>query len=159
MLRLLGALLGWLAGSVLRIRRRHVEASMRAAGIAPAAAEARAMYASLGASAMEFLWMAARGRAVLDRVRFDEASRARWQEVLGRGRGVVVAASHTGNWDWPRVPSRGTWSSSSSRSISASAGSTGSGNRRAPASGFACRTRTAPSGAREPCSAAAESSR
>ncbi|MGD0529725.1 MAG: lysophospholipid acyltransferase family protein [Polyangiaceae bacterium] len=99
MLRVLGALLGWLAGSVLRIRRRHVEASMRAAGVGPAAAEARAMYASLGASAMEFLWMAARGPAALDGVRFDEGSRARWEEVLGRGRGVVVAASHTGNWD------------------------------------------------------------
>ena len=99
MVRVLGALLGWLAGSALRIRRRHVEASMRSAGIARPAAEARAMYASLGASAVEFLWMAWRGRPALDGVRFDEASRVRWQEALGRGRGVVVAASHTGNWD------------------------------------------------------------
>ena len=30
--RVVGGLLGWLAGSVLRIRRAHVEASMRAAG-------------------------------------------------------------------------------------------------------------------------------
>jgi len=99
MLRVLGALLGWLAGSVLRIRRRHVEASMRAAGIPRTAVEARAMYASLGVSAMEFLWMALRGRPALDRVRFDAASRVRWEDALGQGRGVVVAASHTGNWD------------------------------------------------------------
>jgi len=97
--RVLGALLGWLAGSVLRIRRRHVEESMRTAGIARAAVEARAMYASLGASAVEFLWMAVRGRSALEGVRFDEASRVRWREALGQGRGVVVAASHTGNWD------------------------------------------------------------
>jgi Kdo2-lipid IVA lauroyltransferase/acyltransferase len=97
--RVLGALLGWLAGSVLRIRRRHVEDSMRAAGIIRAAVEARAMYASLGASAVEFLWMALRGRRALVGVRFDAESRERWQEALGQGRGVVVAASHTGNWD------------------------------------------------------------
>ncbi|HEY3818944.1 MAG TPA: lysophospholipid acyltransferase family protein [Polyangiaceae bacterium] len=99
LVRLLGALLGWLAGSVLRIRRGHVEASMRAAGIAGVPAEARAMYASLGASAVEFLWMALRGPTALGRVRFDDASRARWEGALGQGRGVVVAASHTGNWD------------------------------------------------------------
>jgi KDO2-lipid IV(A) lauroyltransferase len=97
--RVLGALLGWLAGSVLRIRRRHVETSMRTAGIARAAAEARGMYSSLGTSAVEFLWMAWRGAPALERVRFDEASLVRWQEALAQGRGVVVAASHTGNWD------------------------------------------------------------
>jgi len=97
--RVLGALLGWLAGSVLRIRRRHVEESMRTAGIARVAVEARAMYGSLGASAVEFLWMAMRGRPALARVRFDEASQVRWNEALRQGRGVVVAASHTGNWD------------------------------------------------------------
>lgn len=99
MVRVLGALLGWLAGSVLRIRRRHVEDSMRSAGIIRAAVEARAMYGSLGASAVEFLWMALRGRRALAGVRFDAESRVRWQEALGQGRGVVVAASHTGNWD------------------------------------------------------------
>jgi KDO2-lipid IV(A) lauroyltransferase len=97
--RVLGALLGWLAGSVLRIRRRHVEESMQAAGIARASAEARAMYASLGRSAVEFLWMAVRGRPALGGVRFDAASHVRWLEALGQGRGVVVAAYHTGNWD------------------------------------------------------------
>jgi Kdo2-lipid IVA lauroyltransferase/acyltransferase len=94
----LGVLLGWLAGSVLRIRRVHVERSMRAAGIDRPARQARAMYASLGWSAMELLWTALR-RPVLEGARFDPISRALWNHALGQGRGVVVAASHTGNWD------------------------------------------------------------
>ncbi len=99
LLRVAGALLGWLAGSVLRIRRAHVEASMRAAGLPDAGAEARAMYASLGASALELLWMAWSGERALARVRIEEGSRRLWEGALARGRGVVIAASHTGNWD------------------------------------------------------------
>jgi KDO2-lipid IV(A) lauroyltransferase len=99
LLRIFGALLGWLAGSVFRIRREHVEDSMRAAGIARPAREARAMYASLGMSALEFLWMAIRGARVLECAGFDPLSRERWNDALEQGRGVVVAASHTGNWD------------------------------------------------------------
>src|SRR5262249_24579739 len=95
-----GWALGWLAGSVLRIRRAHVEASLRAAGIPRAAAHARAMYRALGVSAMEFLWLAVAGRRALAHVRIDDASRERWRDALSRGRGVVVAASHTGNWDF-----------------------------------------------------------
>jgi KDO2-lipid IV(A) lauroyltransferase len=94
-----GWILGWLAGSVLRIRRAHVEASMRAAGIAGVARQARGMYRALGVSAMEFLWLAVAGRGALAGVRIDEESRERWRDVVTRGRGVVVAASHTGNWD------------------------------------------------------------
>jgi KDO2-lipid IV(A) lauroyltransferase len=72
---------------------------MRAAGIARPSRQARSMYASLGHSAMEILWMSLRGRPALRAARFDEASRALWNDALGRGRGIVVAASHTGNWD------------------------------------------------------------
>jgi len=99
LVRALGALLGWLAGGVLRIRRAHVEASMRAAGVQDAARSAGEMYASLGISAVELLWMALRGRRALDHVQIDAASDDRWRRALGEGRGVVVAASHTGNWD------------------------------------------------------------
>jgi lauroyl/myristoyl acyltransferase len=102
----LGALLGWLAGSVLRIRRAHVEAAMRAAGVASPAAAARAMYASLGRSVFEFLWLAVRGAPALAAVRVDEASRAAWDGACAKGRGVVVAASHTGNGTSQRAPSR-----------------------------------------------------
>jgi Kdo2-lipid IVA lauroyltransferase/acyltransferase len=99
LLRVFGALLGWLAGSVFRIRRVHVEDSMRIAGIARPSREARAMYASLGVSALEFLWMAMRGARALEHVVFDPLSRERWNDALGEGKGVVVAGSHTGNWD------------------------------------------------------------
>jgi KDO2-lipid IV(A) lauroyltransferase len=97
--RVLGALLGWLAGSILRIRRAHVEGAMRAAGLAHPGRQARAMYRALGASVVEFLWMAARGASALGVVAIEPASRARWAQALSGGRGVVVAASHTGNWD------------------------------------------------------------
>jgi len=99
LVRVLGALLGILAGSVLRIRRAHVEGAMRAAGVAQPARQARGMYASLGASVFEFLWMALRGPRALEHAAIEQESETRWRAALGRGGGVVVAASHTGNWD------------------------------------------------------------
>jgi KDO2-lipid IV(A) lauroyltransferase len=99
LLHVAGWVLGWLAGSVLRIRRAHVEVSMRVAGIAQPCSRATAMYRALGVSAMEFLWLAVAGRRALAHVRIDDESLERWRDALSRGRGVVVAASHTGNWD------------------------------------------------------------
>jgi KDO2-lipid IV(A) lauroyltransferase len=98
-LRAAGSILGWIAGSVLRLRRRHVMDAMAAAGICRAPREVRAMYRSLGTSMMEFLWLAARGDRALEHVAVDPASERLWREALARGRGVVIAASHTGNWD------------------------------------------------------------
>jgi KDO2-lipid IV(A) lauroyltransferase len=72
---------------------------MRAAGIAAAAEQARGMYRALGASAVEFLWMAAGGARAFEHVRIEAGSSGPWRAALARGRGVVVAASHTGNWD------------------------------------------------------------
>jgi KDO2-lipid IV(A) lauroyltransferase len=95
----MGAALGWIAGSLLRIRRAHVEGAMRRAGIAEPAASARAMYGSLGRSVFEFLWMASRGEEATARAAFDAASGESWQKAVALGRGVVLAASHTGNWD------------------------------------------------------------
>jgi KDO2-lipid IV(A) lauroyltransferase len=95
----LGKVLGWVAGTVLRVRRAHVEQSMHSAGIANPRASAQAMYDSLGASALELLYMAGRGADSTAHVRIDGTSRVRWQKALARGRGVVIAASHTGNWD------------------------------------------------------------
>lgn len=95
----LGALLGWVAGDVLRIRRNHVEDGMRVALVHDPAREASAMYASLGASAMEFLWLSSRGEQATRHVAVEHESRARWRSALSVGRGVVIAASHTGNWD------------------------------------------------------------
>jgi KDO2-lipid IV(A) lauroyltransferase len=97
--RLLGALLGWFAGSVLRIRRGHVERSMRAAGVSEPRRSAAAMYRALGASVMEFLWMSVRGAPVLRLAEVEPSSRAAWTQARSGGCGVVIAASHTGNWD------------------------------------------------------------
>ena len=99
-LRALGAALGFLAGSVLRIRRRHVEASLGRAGIAPTAAAARGMYASLGTGIFELLWLTGRPKGALAgwfTVSPDCAEALHGAAALGRG--VVVATAHTGNWD------------------------------------------------------------
>lgn len=95
----LGAVIGWVAGSVLRIRRRHVEHAMCVAGVEDERRQARAMYRSLGASALEFLWLARRGAESAKHVRVEDSSVAPWLRSRALGHGVVVAASHTGNWD------------------------------------------------------------
>jgi KDO2-lipid IV(A) lauroyltransferase len=104
-LRLLGAALGFVAGSVLRIRRRHVEASLQKAGISGSREHARAMYASLGAAVFEFLWLVARGAPRAGTILLTPEARAAFAR-FGRARapgkpgGVVVATAHTGNWDF-----------------------------------------------------------
>jgi KDO2-lipid IV(A) lauroyltransferase len=110
----MGRVIGWLAGSLLRVRRAHVERSMAIAGIEGPSRQADAMYASLGRSAVEFLWLAGRERAdrgregreregrggeIARHVTLDPASVGRWADAVRGGRGVVIAASHTGNWD------------------------------------------------------------
>jgi KDO2-lipid IV(A) lauroyltransferase len=95
----LGAALGWLAGSVLRIRRRHVEDAMRAAGMANERGLARSMYRGLGRSTLELLWLGGRRSPAEIHARIDEGSIDPWRRALTLGRGVVIAASHTGNWD------------------------------------------------------------
>lgn len=72
---------------------------MRRAGVVNARREACAMYGSLGRSAAEFLWLAVRGAEALGHVEVEAASQSRWIEAIAVGRGVVIAASHTGNWD------------------------------------------------------------
>jgi lauroyl/myristoyl acyltransferase len=72
---------------------------MRAAGIDTPEREARAFYTELGVSAIEFLALALRGPRALSHVEIAERSRTRWRDALAANRGVVVAASHTGNWD------------------------------------------------------------
>jgi KDO2-lipid IV(A) lauroyltransferase len=58
------------------------------------------MYRRLGASALELLWLSARPRARASELAFlDAESRAAFDRARGLGRGVVLAASHTGNWE------------------------------------------------------------
>jgi KDO2-lipid IV(A) lauroyltransferase len=96
----LGACLGWFVGSVLRVRRGEVEEAMRAAGIENPGYHARAMYRSLGRSALEFVALSTpRADWFLRRVHVDEGSGRSIADALALGRGLVVAGSHTGNWD------------------------------------------------------------
>ncbi len=85
--------LAWIAGTVLRIRRAHVIASMTRAGVAQPARAADAMYRSLGRGLVELLALAVgrRARADIDTSVLDA--------LRARGRGVVIATAHTGNWD------------------------------------------------------------
>ncbi len=94
-----GVVLGLLAGSLLRIRRRHVEASLRAAGIDPAGV-ARRVYTSLGAGVFELLWLAGRPpEALASCFTMSPEAAAALTRATSTGRGVVVATAHTGNWD------------------------------------------------------------
>ena len=96
----MGAALGWLAGGILRIRRDHVERALWTAGVARPRTEAAAMYRGLGASLMELQWLAGRREARPSRhAAFDATSQALLDAAFARGRGVVLAASHTGNWE------------------------------------------------------------
>jgi Kdo2-lipid IVA lauroyltransferase/acyltransferase len=99
--------LGWLARALapaVRVRRGHVRAAMARAGVARAAAAQ--VYVDLVRGALELLWLSGRLRAdpasarrVIDeRVHIDDASRATLCRALDGGP-VVVAASHTGNFE------------------------------------------------------------
>lgn len=96
----LGALLGGLAGGVLRIRRRPTEAALARAGIADACRVAGLVYASLGTSVFELLWLAGHPPEALDaHVAFAPDTAERLDTLLAEGRGLVIATAHTGNWD------------------------------------------------------------
>jgi KDO2-lipid IV(A) lauroyltransferase len=94
----LGAAVGWFARAVLGYRHQHVVEAMKRAGIARPAATARSLYAQLGLSMVETLVLGASARPMA-RVRIDPGSRVRWEAALAMGRGVVIAGTHTGNWD------------------------------------------------------------
>ena len=96
-LRPLGKVAAFLAFDLLRIRRKHVVHAMERAGVGGVDL-ARESYRSLGAGALELLWLAGRPRAPLAEV-VRIAGWERFERAHARGRGVVVATAHTGNWD------------------------------------------------------------
>lgn len=91
--RLAGSVLGWLVGSVLRVRRRHVLSALAVAGFAEPKRIANGMYRALGTGLCEFLGLL-RVRHELG----DVEGLAAIERALG-GRAAVVATAHTGNWD------------------------------------------------------------
>lgn len=93
-----GALLGFLAGSVLRIRRRDVDRAMARGGV-PADA-APAMYRALGRGVFELLWVAGSRtmEPALDTVVFTARFSEALDDALAKG-GVVLGVSHTANWE------------------------------------------------------------
>jgi KDO2-lipid IV(A) lauroyltransferase len=92
----LGALLAFLVGDVLRVRRAHVEGAMRRAGVSDPGRVARAMYRSLGRGLVELVRATFGDSArVFSRVEVPASTIA---ELRGAG-GAVIATAHTGNWD------------------------------------------------------------
>lgn len=96
-LGVLGGAVGAFTGDLLRVRRAHVEQAMERAGVPAPAETARGMYASLGTSFLEALWLTGARRELGSVAAFDAAARRVLAEV--RTGGVVLAASHTGNWE------------------------------------------------------------
>lgn len=95
--------MGWLAGSVLRIRRRAVVSAMQRAALPDARGASRAMYTELGVGLLELLWLggagaARRAQALRENVVLDEDLDLALRAACARGP-VVLAASHTANWE------------------------------------------------------------
>jgi Kdo2-lipid IVA lauroyltransferase/acyltransferase len=96
-LPVLGALLGFVVGSVLRIRRDHASSAMERARLSD---HAPAMFAALFTGVVELFWLAGGEKKDLSRVvRWGDGAEARLAKALGSGRGAVLLASHTGNWE------------------------------------------------------------
>jgi Kdo2-lipid IVA lauroyltransferase/acyltransferase len=57
------------------------------------------MYRALGANVMELLWLSRRPDALGDVCSLDARSREALTSARAKGRGIVLAASHTGNWE------------------------------------------------------------
>jgi KDO2-lipid IV(A) lauroyltransferase len=99
-LRALALPVAFLFGGVLRVRRGHVEGSIARAGFAHPERSARAMYRGLSTSILELFWLARRPTSALaDVCSLDRSSQRLLAGALADGKGAVLAASHTGNWE------------------------------------------------------------
>jgi KDO2-lipid IV(A) lauroyltransferase len=98
----LGSALGFLAGSVFRIRRALVAGAMARAGIVAPDAVAAAMYRRLGRGVFDLLHLAGASAAERDlaiaSVVVEGSALAAMDAALARGP-VIFFASHTGNWE------------------------------------------------------------
>ncbi|MDI1449234.1 lysophospholipid acyltransferase family protein [Polyangium sp. 6x1] len=99
-LRSFGAALGAFVGGFVRVRRRHVESAMARAGVPAPRRAAAAMYGSLGAGLFELLWTAGRpDEPLASKLVVSARAADLFTRAVARGRGVVIATAHTGNWD------------------------------------------------------------
>ena len=98
-----GAMLGFFAGRVIRLRRRRADAHLaRALHLEddPVARTRilRGMYRHLGLCLAEFLRLPTWTRAKIDAcIELDHFERL--QSAIAAGRGVIVVTGHFGNWD------------------------------------------------------------
>lgn len=95
-LRLAGGL-AWLVGGVLRLRRRHVEGAMRRAGID--AGEVATFYRTLAENAVDLLAVAGGASIGARAPRLTDTAMAELRAARATGAPVLIAASHTGNWE------------------------------------------------------------
>jgi KDO2-lipid IV(A) lauroyltransferase len=98
----MGALTGWLIGSVLRLRRRDVDEHLRIAfpdrSDAWRRRVARGCYVHLGREAAVLLRMDRWSREEMaSRVRFEDLEMVR--DAADQDEGVVVLTAHLGNWE------------------------------------------------------------
>ena len=94
------AALGWMVLHVLRIRSAHALQCIERARLHPAPEIAASAYRSLAHVVFEFLWLSGQRSSVLrPLVQIDPGDWQRLRACLARGRGLVVASAHTGNWD------------------------------------------------------------
>lgn len=97
-----GAALGALAALVSPRDRRAAEGACARALELPGPAAARVVrgaYASLGRAAFELCAALRRPEALLARVQLPAEDRARLDEALACGRGVVFVTAHLGSWE------------------------------------------------------------
>lgn len=97
----MGAALGWIAFSVLRIRRRVAVNNIRRALGLPrdqATALARSCYVHLGRGLVEFLQVPALDARGAEAI-LGEEGLARLRGNISQGRGIIALSAHIGNWD------------------------------------------------------------
>lgn len=98
----LGALAGWLGGSVLRLRRadvdRHLAQAFPGRDAAWRRRVARASYAHLGREAVSTFRVTARGPSEVV-ARTTMVGFEAFQAAVAEGRGVVLVTGHIGNWE------------------------------------------------------------
>ena len=97
-----GSLLGWIAGSVLRVRRTEVDEHLFLAFPERTDAwrhdVARASYAHLGREAVATLrFSRATDEDLSERIRIPDL--ALFQTAVEEGRGVILVTGHLGNWE------------------------------------------------------------